>query len=144
VEISFNARNDSAQVRMDPERLEIVFRNLLENAIQHSPPRGVVAVEVTTRRDPEKAWIECRLKDSGPGFRPDALGRVFEPFFTLRKGGTGLGLAIVQRIVEEHGGKISVGNRPQGGAVVTIRLPRIEVVAQQESRHGEIQNISRR
>src|SRR5438552_17680342 len=106
--------------------------------------RGVVAVEVTTRRDPEKAWIECRLKDSGPGFRPDALGRVFEPFFTLRKGGTGLGLAIVQRIVEEHGGKISVGNRPQGGAVVTIRLPRIEVVAQQESRHGEIQNISRR
>jgi len=101
-------------------------------------------LEVTTRRDPQKAWIECRLKDTGTGFRPNALGRMFEPFFTLRKGGTGLELNIVQRIVEEHGGKISVRNRPQGEAVVTIRLPRIEVVAQQESRHGEIQNISRR
>jgi len=63
------------------------------------------------------------VEDEGPGFPPDALPRVFEPFFTRRRGGTGLGLSLVQRIVEQHQGEIAAANRPAGGAVVTVRLP---------------------
>jgi PAS domain S-box-containing protein len=108
-------------VKMDRKRLVQVFQNLLQNAIQHSPAGGVVVVE--TEQDTESPWIILRVNDSGVGFPPEDLLRVFEPFYSRRRGGTGLGLAIVQRIVEEHGGTIVAANRRQGGAAVIVRLP---------------------
>lgn len=110
-------------VLMDQRRLLQVFQNLLENAIHHSPMGGLVSVEVVEVHENGKAWIDCVIKDAGPGFQAEDLPRIFEPFFTRRRGGTGLGLSIVQRIVEEHHGTIAAGNRPEGGAAVTVRLP---------------------
>ncbi|HTR02844.1 MAG TPA: PAS domain S-box protein [Thermoanaerobaculia bacterium] len=110
-------------VRMDRRRLLQVFQNLLDNAVRHSPGKSAVAVEAEPVRVDGEAWIDCRVLDEGPGFRPEDLARVFEPFFTRRRGGTGLGLSIVQRIVEDHGGRIFAANRPEGGAVMTVRLP---------------------
>jgi PAS domain S-box-containing protein len=107
-------------VPMDRGRLVQVFHNLVENAIQHSPRGGAVEVEVDAV---EGSWIVCAVKDSGAGFRDGDLERLFEPFFSRRIGGTGLGLSIVQRIVDEHRGRITAANRPQGGAVLTLRLP---------------------
>jgi nitrogen fixation/metabolism regulation signal transduction histidine kinase len=63
------------------------------------------------------------VRDNGPGFRKEILGRVFDPYVTGKPRGTGLGLAIVKRIVEEHGGRIEADNRPEGGAKVLVFLP---------------------
>ena len=105
---------------MDASRLGQAVENLITNAVQHSNPGQRVLV--TARRDGD-ASIECSVRDFGPGFEPGDLPRVFQPFFTRRRGGTGLGLSIVQRIVDEHGGIIGAGNASDGGALVTMRFP---------------------
>ncbi|MBA3356838.1 MAG: hypothetical protein H0U18_13050 [Pyrinomonadaceae bacterium] len=114
-------------VQIDYGRLRQVFQNLIENAIQHSPYGAPVIIEAREISENDCGWLECIVKDCGAGFAPEVLPKVFEPFFTKRRGGTGLGLAIARRIVEEHKGEIRAGNRPEGGAILTVRLP----VAQQ-------------
>jgi signal transduction histidine kinase len=100
-----------------------VFQNLIDNALVHSSADSTVTIEAMPVEYEKQAWIECFIRDSGPGFRPEDLSRIFEPFFTRRLGGTGLGLSIAQRIVEAHGGHIFASNRPEGGAVICIRFP---------------------
>lgn len=116
-------------VPMDRQRMLQVLQNLLENAIQHSPAPGVVEVEGGLDSGSEPPAVVFTVRDSGPGFRPEDLPRVFEPFFTRRKDGTGLGLSIVHRIVEQHGGAIRAGNRDGGGGELLLRLPLSELAA---------------
>jgi PAS domain S-box-containing protein len=108
---------------MDRSRLRQVFENLIDNAIQHSDPGGTVCVTGEVVDHAGRNWVECCVDDEGPGFSPLDLDRVFEPFFTQREGGTGLGLSIVQRIVEEHSGKVSAANRPEGGGRIRVLFP---------------------
>lgn len=108
---------------LNARRMHQVFRNLLENALHHSPPEGTVSVRGRHLRDQGHDWWVFSVEDEGAGFEAESLARAFEPFFTRRKGGTGLGLSIVKRVVEEHGGTVSVENDPIGGARVTLRLP---------------------
>jgi PAS domain S-box-containing protein len=108
-------------ILMDPNRLVHVFENLITNAIQHSPKGSVVTV--TGRTAGDRKQIECSVRDRGPGFMPGDMTRIFQAFFTRRRGGTGLGLSIVQRIVEEHGGRIAADNDPSGGAIVRTQFP---------------------
>ena len=110
-------------VPMDRGRLTLVFRNLVENALHHSAPGGSVTVEAALLPEACGRLLDCRVRDCGPGFRAEDLPRVFEPFYTRRRGGTGLGLAIAQRIVHQHGGSIRAFNHRDGGAVVGVRLP---------------------
>jgi signal transduction histidine kinase len=123
VKIVNKASETLAPVMMNEKRLPQVFSNLIKNAIQLSPPGAAVHVEAEEIILDNQLWVECRVKDSGPGFQTEDLPRVFDPFFSKRRGGTGLGLSIVQRIVQEHGGRIKVGNRPEGGAEIVIRIP---------------------
>ncbi|HYC61342.1 MAG TPA: ATP-binding protein [Thermoanaerobaculia bacterium] len=108
-----------AIVLMDASRLAMVFENVLANAVQHS--RRGDRIEVKSQL--ADGGIDIAVCDQGPGFNLDELTRVFQPFYTRRRGGTGLGLSIVQRIVDEHGGTVSASNAAQGGAVVHVRLP---------------------
>jgi signal transduction histidine kinase len=114
---------ESLQVSMDRPRLVRALTNLLENAVQHSPLDATVTVTARHASDGAGAWVEVAVVDRGRGIPPDDLAKVFEPFFTRRRGGTGLGLSIVQRIVEEHGGTVWARNGSGAGAILTVRLP---------------------
>jgi signal transduction histidine kinase len=121
IRIACSGPNEVA-VMMDLRRLERVFINLIQNALQHAPLHSTVRVEVTmSAADPSQVAISVR--DSGNGFAPDDLPRVFTPFFSRRAGGFGLGLAITERIVTEHQGRVAAANDPAGGAVMTVWLP---------------------
>jgi signal transduction histidine kinase len=111
-------------VLADRVRMTQVLQNLIENAAHYSPAGGRVEVSLGLAESLDNEWVECAVRDSGPGFAPDDLEQLFEPFFTRRRGGTGLGLSIVQRIVYDHGGDVFARNHPEGGAVVVIRLRR--------------------
>jgi nitrogen fixation/metabolism regulation signal transduction histidine kinase len=84
---------------------------------------GVLAPQITLSTEMVQGEIHLRVLDNGTGFSENALSRVFEPYMTTKTKGTGLGLAIVKKIIEEHGGRISVENHVNGGACVNISLP---------------------
>jgi signal transduction histidine kinase/CheY-like chemotaxis protein len=108
-------------VKGDPVKLQQVFFNLLENACDHSAANKPVTVEIT---EPEEAHISVKVIDRGKGVEPALLNRIFQPFFTTRKGGTGLGLSIVKHIVEMHDGAITISNNtPQPGLTVDVMFP---------------------
>lgn len=111
------------KIRIDRRRLSKVFVNLIENAIQHSPPSCVVHIEAQRITDGGHDWVQCAIKDCGKGILDEDMPKIFEPFFSKRRGGTGLGLAIAQRIMQEHGGKLIAGNNPEGGACMIARFP---------------------
>jgi signal transduction histidine kinase len=104
----------------DGHRLRQVVGNLLLNAIQAMPRGGRVAVSLLDA-GPRVALV---VEDEGAGFSPAALDRLGEPFFSEKEGGMGLGLTVVSEICEAHGGTLSVGNRPAGGASVRVELPK--------------------
>jgi signal transduction histidine kinase len=108
---------------LDGARVEQVLENLIANAIQHSPRGSRVTVTADLETADPGASVRCVVEDEGPGLPPEDVAKVFEPFFSRRKGGTGLGLSIVQRIVEAHGGRITAGNREEGGARFVVRMP---------------------
>jgi PAS domain S-box-containing protein len=123
VEMVTRFADDIAPVMMESRRLVQVFRNLIENAIQHSPPRQAVTVSTVAIERDGRRWVRCAVDDSGPGFTAEDLPHVFDPFYSKRRGGTGLGLSIVQRVVEEHRGVVVASNRTEGGARMAVELP---------------------
>jgi PAS domain S-box-containing protein len=118
-----NVRVALPRIMVDRRRLSTVFINLIENAIQHSPSNSRVTVEAYMTSEGEQEWIECAIKDLGPGIQDEDLPKIFEPFFSKRRGGTGLGLAIAQKTMEAHGGKLLASNNPQGGACMIASFP---------------------
>ncbi len=104
----------------DPERLQQVFLNLLENAGQHSPEGAGIGFRVFMS---EGGIIKMQVRDSGSGIQ-DEPERIFEPFYSTRRGGTGLGLSIVKHFIESHNGTVSAWNNDDGpGLTVEVRLP---------------------
>jgi two-component system phosphate regulon sensor histidine kinase PhoR len=118
---------DAAYVDADPGKLHDILRNLVENAVNYSPPQ----TDIRLSAERHDGTVHVVVSDSGPGIPPSDLTRVFERFYRVDKsrsgpGGTGLGLSIVKHLVELHGGQVSVANRPDGGALFTVVLPDVE------------------
>lgn len=125
IKVQWNPGRPLASVRGNHDALAVVLRNLLENALLHTPAGGQVVIE--GHADSAQHMALWQVHDSGPGVPPEMRERVFARFYRLERNtspGAGLGLAIVQRIVELHGGTVEIGASPRlGGALVTLRLP---------------------
>jgi PAS domain S-box-containing protein len=115
---------DLPPARVDAPRFTQVLGNLIQNAQaaleDRSEPRRI-GIRTGASRDGASVFVE--ITDSGPGFPPELLDRIFDPYVTTKSHGSGLGLAIVRKIVEEHGGRIEAENPPEGGARVRLELP---------------------
>jgi len=113
-----------ATVSGDPDRLEQVLQNLVDNALKFTPSGGHVGVVVSG----QDGLVRIRITDSGCGIPTEAIPRLFDPFFqvpsTTHAGqGSGLGLAIVKAVVDAHGGRVMVASTPGAGATFTVELP---------------------
>jgi signal transduction histidine kinase len=109
---------------VDAYRIEQVFRNVLENSLSATPDPVAISVNWSELQLDGKPAVQVTIRDNGPGLTDQARQRIFEPFYTTKTRGTGLGMAITQRIVEAHGGRITVGDHPGPGAEIAIVLPR--------------------
>ncbi len=108
----------------DPQQIRQVFWNLFLNACQAMPQGGRLEVRAEYAAAVRGQFLtRVTIRDTGPGFPPEVLPKVFTPFFTTKDEGSGLGLAIVKRIVEDLKGTVQAGNHPQGGAVITLTFP---------------------
>jgi PAS domain S-box-containing protein len=105
----------------DKRQLEQVMLNLLVNAAEGMGGRG--RIKISARVDDAGKHCQVAVADDGPGIPEDAMGRIFEPFFSTKTSSHGLGLAVSWGIVEQHGGRIDVRNREEGGTVFTVILP---------------------
>lgn len=143
IELVRSLAPDLPRIQADEKQLGQVFLNLLLNAIQAMPDKGVLTL--TTRRvggrqsavsgpgQPAAGddrgltthgdFVEIAVQDTGRGIPPEIQGDIFTPFFTTKHKGTGLGLPISRRIVEAHGGRIEVESTPAQGTTFRVRLP---------------------
>jgi len=113
-----------SEVNGDATRLRQVIHNLLQNA--QDALHGIAQPQITLHTENRNGEINLWVGDNGAGFPASVLMRAFEPYMTTKAKGTGLGLAIVKKIVEEHGGHISIENNISGGGLVSISLPLVE------------------
>jgi two-component system C4-dicarboxylate transport sensor histidine kinase DctB len=120
VELDVDVQAD-AVVRGDMIRLEQVCMNIIINALDALRGRDDGRISVTLARSGTQAALTFR--DNGAGIEKGLLGKLFEPFFTVKEDGLGLGLPITMTIVEEHGGTMKAANARDGGAVFTVKIP---------------------
>jgi len=119
IQVLFTPNTELPPVVHDPALIQQVVLNLLLNGIQAIPREGTVEVQLAREDD----QILICVKDNGRGIPPEALSKIFKPFFTTRKEGTGLGLSLANGIVQSHGGTIEARSTPGQGTQFRIHLP---------------------
>ncbi len=123
IEIVKNFHDKPLFVLADVQQLNHVFMNIILNAAQAMEGKGRLTIQTGLTASGDRIFI--KISDTGPGISDDVVPHIFEPFYTTKEEGkgTGLGLSLVYSIIDEHGGVITAGNNPDGGAVFTIELP---------------------
>jgi signal transduction histidine kinase len=116
-DVEINLPKTNPSITCDIDKMEIVFVNLITNAIEAMNKSGIISINAFENKD----TITIEIEDSGPGINQENIEKVFEPLFTTKTTGTGLGLASCKNIIDRHQGTISVKNNP---TVFTIRLPK--------------------
>lgn len=109
-------------IRMDGEALHRAFMNILTNAVEALEHTPSPCITVTASHDKELALVRIEFADNGPGLTTEERSRMFEPYFTRKKGGTGLGLSIVRSVINDHRGYVRAWANPSGGTIVTVEL----------------------
>lgn len=141
VEIRVSLEEEPVLFEGDEELMHRVVTNLVLNAVQAAEPNSRTVVEVEVRNAPGGSALPgvdivdpviLQVSDNGPGIEEADLKRIFDPFFTKRRGGSGLGLAIVHRAVREHRGTVLVTSSPGTGTQFTVCLPRKKTPAPPE------------
>jgi signal transduction histidine kinase len=117
ININQNGARDT-KLYGDTEQIKTCFSNLMINAIQAMPDGG--ALNVSMR--PENSHLEIKFADTGSGITSEAMGQIFEPYFSTKETGIGLGLPLTKKIIEEHGGQIEVESEPDRGTTFTVTL----------------------
>jgi two-component system sensor histidine kinase HupT/HoxJ len=114
---------DDIPVLGNPGQIQQVVINLVQNALDATCDREAPALDVSGRI--ADGQVEISFRDNGPGIEPQHLNRVFDPFFTTKAvgKGTGLGLSISYGIIDRHGGRLTVANHADGGAIFSLHLP---------------------
>jgi signal transduction histidine kinase len=138
VQIHCDLADRPLMIEADHEQLRQLFLNLLCNALDTLPQGGSIRIAAAESGpgpgksdgppgpqgdDRSASWITITVADNGPGIPKNLGDRIFEPYVSTKDTGIGLGLAICRRIVYSHGGEITAGDAPEGGAVFTVRLP---------------------
>jgi signal transduction histidine kinase len=127
VELVCQPAENMPDLVFDPEGIHRAVLNIVTNAVDAvsaaDPPRRVTVV---TRYLAEQSAAQIEIRDTGPGIAADLMDKLFSPFVSTKKSrGTGLGLPVSQKILAEHGGKISVESLPGQGACFTLELPAV-------------------
>lgn len=132
--VSLEITDKQLDVRTNDEQLRHLLRSLVNNAAESAGDGGQVSV----RLDADGDHAVLTVEDNGTGIPADVLTRIYEPFFTTKSPThhNGLGLAQAHGIVSQHGGQITAGNRPGGGALFTVRLPLVPHAAPQPAANG--------
>jgi signal transduction histidine kinase len=124
VDVVVSGSSKKTEILADQTQLQQILLNLFLNAIDAMPTGGSIYVDAVDVIDKGIELTAIRIRDTGPGFPPDMLEKLFEPFATTKETGTGLGLSICQRLVQAHGGTIRADNAPEGGASFVITFPK--------------------
>jgi two-component system, NtrC family, sensor histidine kinase PilS len=133
LDVNICLTNHPLYIHANKTEIRQVIWNLILNAVQAMPERGVLTVEARQTRFEGRDGAEIMIGDTGCGIRDRDLPKIFEPFYTTRDTGTGLGLAVVNRIMETYGGRINMQSEPGKGTVFTIWLPAREVLVAEAS-----------
>jgi len=146
VRVEKDFSTEVSDISGDPELLQQVFLNVILNGVQAMPEGGELRIKTVAGHAPahilhrvgvademddaadDEAQVDVvsvSISDTGKGITPDNMAKIFSPFFTTRQQGTGLGLSITRKIVEQHGGGITVESTPGSGATFSIYLPAV-------------------
>jgi len=126
ISIDVDIAEDLRFAEVDPGQIGQVLHNILLNARQSMSDGGIVevcAANLAAQDAHGSPWVRISIRDYGCGIHPDAIPRIFDPYFTTKSGGTGLGLATAYAIVAKHCGVLSVESEPGNGTIFTIDLP---------------------
>lgn len=128
--VAVRCEGEPVEADVDPDGVKQILWNLLLNGAQAMPRGGEIQVRVQPADRNRVPGVELRVRDSGLGIAPADIEHIFDPMHTRRAGGTGLGLAMVARVAQAHGGDVRAENVPEGGAELTLWLPRESVHVQ--------------
>lgn len=123
IHLEHTIEKDLPPILGDETQISQVLVNVVVNAFHALAEGGRCHITATTCTADEKRWVEITVRDTGVGIPEEALPRLFDPFYTTKPSGSGLGLAIAYRIMQDHGGLISVSSAPATGTSVALRFP---------------------